>query len=145
VAKANYLPTLESEIEHPVVTYYRKKYREYDKTGQPLVRKMNGMGYRSWCDRLFLGPWGRTLWIEFKAPDKKPSDLQTNHHVQLRAMGHTPNVVDKVEDGKRLIDALFCDTCPKCEGLSGWFYNIELCDDHARCDILEFELVQVGG
>lgn len=141
--RPDYVPILEADIERPVVGYYKRRYREMDREGQALVRKMNGMGYRSWEDRLFLGPWGRTLWIEFKRPGEKATPLQANHHQQMYRMGHMSHVVDNVTVGKRLIDALFCDTCAACTGLKGWYYNIELCDECASPDALDFELVEI--
>lgn len=141
--RPDYLPILEKDIEQPVVNYYKSQYRKLDREGQPLVRKMNGAGYRSWEDRLFIGPWGRVLWIEFKRPGEKASPLQANHHAQMHRMGHKSNVVDNVSVGKRLVDALFCDLCARHSGLKGWFYNIELCDECSSPDALDFELVEV--
>ena len=89
---------LEKTIEAAVVNYAKKK--------GCLVRKMNGLGARSWPDRLFLGPSGRCCWIEFKTPNGKLTPLQGQLHEKMFAMGHKIYVVRDVAFGKKLIDAL---------------------------------------
>jgi hypothetical protein len=66
-------------------------------------RKMNGMGFRSWPDRLFLPPraargeqlpWtGARFWVEFKRPGKEPTPDQARMHRELRARGETVYVL----------------------------------------------------
>lgn len=93
-------PFLEKDKEERVRVYARDKYGV-------LSRKMNGRGFRAWCDRLFLGPGGKVLWIEFKRQGAAPTKLQERHHQQLREMGFDVRVVDNVEDGKKAIDEVF--------------------------------------
>ncbi len=39
-------------------------------------RKMNGLGFRSWPDRLFVIPGRGTAWVEFKRPGEQPTEQQ---------------------------------------------------------------------
>lgn len=145
--RANYLPILEKDIEDPVVLYYKKLYKQLHPMKGALVRKMNGQGYRSWSDRLFLGPWGRILWVEFKKPGEKPTELQLIHHQDMKNMGHQVLVVDNVLIGKRLIEALFGDVCAACgQSIPGLYYYIELCNlCQAMYDVntMDWDLVEV--
>lgn len=88
---------LEKHIENPVSDYAKRK--------GCLVRKMNGLGYRSWPDRMFLFS-GRTMFIEFKKPDAVPTPLQLAFHATMLKKGHEVFVVDDVSYGKALIDWL---------------------------------------
>lgn len=66
---------LEKTIEAKVVTWAR--------SAGILVRKMNGMGFNAWPDRMFLYA-GRAVFIEFKKPGGKATPLQTTMHDALR-------------------------------------------------------------
>lgn len=93
-----YTPILERNIEAPVCAYANKR--------GCLTRKMNGLGNRSWPDRLIISPNGRVAWIEFKKPGGEATPLQAAFHRKLRDMGHHPIVVDDVAYGKQVIDEL---------------------------------------
>lgn len=41
-----------------------------------------------WPDALMLGPGGRSLFVEFKSPGKKPTALQWHRMMTLTALGH---------------------------------------------------------
>ena len=58
-----------------------------------------------WPDYLFILPNGRSLWIEFKAPGKKPTKLQKHRMAILAAQGHRCAVVDNPEHGIAVIEA----------------------------------------
>lgn len=85
---------------------YNKKYeREKDiekraniliKREHPTVihRKMNGFGFRSWPDRLYLFDNEVEVWIEYKKPGEVPSPGQKELHRQLRAQGRFIFVCD---------------------------------------------------
>jgi hypothetical protein len=45
-----------------------------------LVRKMNGLGFRSWHDRWVIPPNGQDFLIEFKAKGEDLSPLQADFH-----------------------------------------------------------------
>lgn len=74
---------------------------------EKCCRYAEGFGYvhvkldnakRKWPDRLFLGPNGRQLIVEFKRAGEKPRKQQAAFHDQLTAMGHTVHVIDDFED-----------------------------------------------
>ncbi len=91
---------LESTVENCVNTYAKKKY-----AGRILVRKMNGVGFRNWPDRLYFFDDGKVFLIEFKRKGKVPGPAQTAFHKILAGMGYRVYVVDNPEDGKKIIDA----------------------------------------
>ena len=57
-----------------------------------LVRKMNGLGYRDWPDRLVVGPKGFTLWVEFKREKQSLSPGQHEMMLALQARGQNYTV-----------------------------------------------------
>ena len=62
------------------------------------LRKMNGLGNRSWPDRLVLGPEGFVLWMELKRKKTgKLSEGQKTLFEELEELGHKIYVFD---DGK---------------------------------------------
>lgn len=63
------------------------------------VRKFTSPGRRSAPDRIFARE-GKVIFIEFKAPGKKPTPLQEQEHRRMRAAGLTVYVIDDVETGK---------------------------------------------
>lgn len=83
---------------------------DYAKARGWLARKMNGLGYRSWPDRLFI-PRVRashelldTLWVEFKRRGEDPTPLQAAMHRDLRQRGQLVVVVDAFEDFQKIFD-----------------------------------------
>ena len=54
----------------------------------------------AWCN-----PKGRTIWIELKAPGKKPRPDQLREHTRMREAGQDVRVIDSIEG----VDALFAD------------------------------------
>lgn len=63
------------------------------------ARKMNGLGFRSWPDRLFIPPRGKasaleSIWVEFKKPGEVPTPDQARMHEDLRARGELVFVFD---------------------------------------------------
>lgn len=72
------------------------------------VRKVKWIGRRGAPDRLVMLPvddWGRdtTLWVELKAPGKKPEPHQVREHARMRAMGQTVLVIDSLEGVEELL------------------------------------------
>lgn len=62
-------------------------------------RKMNGLGFRGWPDRLFIWPKGNRMeWVEFKQPGEEPTPVQRKVHRMLRARGNVVHVVDNWVD-----------------------------------------------
>ena len=69
------------------------------------IKELGGIAYkfvspnrRSVPDRLCLLPGGRVLFVECKAPGKRPTVLQAKEHERLRALGFEVLVVDNKED-----------------------------------------------
>lgn len=86
---------LERTIEASVVKYAKDRGVE--------VVKLNGMGKQGLPDRMFLGPKGRVLFIEFKRPGKEPTELQAHIHAKWDKLGHRVYVVDDSLQGKQLV------------------------------------------
>lgn len=72
-----------------------------------LALKFTSPGWRGAPDRIVLVPGGRIVFVEFKAPGKKPSLLQVRRHNDLRLLGFDVRVIDNVDDSRNLIDELF--------------------------------------
>jgi len=66
-------------------------------------RKMNGVGFNSWPDRMFLLP-RLPLLIEFKREGEEPTPLQDDTHKWLRKLGYTVEVHDNVHTAKASIE-----------------------------------------
>jgi hypothetical protein len=89
---------LERDIERKVGLYAQEKGW--------LTMKFTSPGRRSVPDRIYISPRGQVVFIEFKAPGKKPTSLQEREHERLRKMKQIVLIVDDVEGGKRIIDFL---------------------------------------
>ena len=91
---------LEKDIEDRVGRYAKKFGIMFEKFTSPSKRSVP--------DRLltFPGSPAQMVFIEFKAPGKKPTPKQAADHEKRRAIGALVYVVDDIEQGKRLIDAL---------------------------------------
>lgn len=59
--------------------------------------KFTSPGRRSVPDRLVTLPGGIIIFIEVKAPGKKPTDNQSRDHERRRALGCTVLVIDSSE------------------------------------------------
>jgi hypothetical protein len=87
---------LEKTIEDSICNKAREQWK--------LVhRKMNGLGFNSWPDRLFFIPGGKPLFMEMKRRGRNPTEDQARLHDQLRALGYDVVVVDSVEDGMSIL------------------------------------------
>lgn len=81
-------------------------------------RKMNGLGFAAWPDRLFLpinmaAPWtspGHVLWVEFKREGEGPTPAQADRHDALRCSGQEVHVVDRLEQFKAILRDFNRDT-----------------------------------
>jgi hypothetical protein len=76
-----------------------------------VSRKMNGFGFRSWPDRLFLPPevpLGRRssasrFWVEFKRPGEDATAEQARIHKSLRLRGESVYVCHSKEEFLRAL------------------------------------------
>ena len=87
----------ESTIEREVCAYA--------KTKGCLTLKLSGQNQKGQPDRMFLFS-GRVLFVEFKAPGKKPTALQARWLDRLSEHTFHATSCDNIEAGKRLIDLL---------------------------------------
>lgn len=81
-------------------------------TEKRLVTEVERVG--GWClklpaihnaglpDRICLFPGGRILFVELKAPGKKPRKIQLFMHRKIRALGFRVEVVDTPEQIKKI-------------------------------------------
>ena len=87
----------ESTIEQAVCAYAKSK--------GCLTMKLSGQNQKGQPDRMFLHN-GRVLFIEFKAPGKRPTMLQARWLHRLADQDFYATSCDDIEAGKRLIDLL---------------------------------------
>lgn len=80
---------LERDVERALVQRVKKLGGTAEKFTSP--------GRRSVPDRLVLLPGGRVVFVELKAPGKKPTELQCRDHERRKAMGFDVRVIDTVE------------------------------------------------
>ena len=71
-----------------------------------LIRKVQWIGRRGAPDRCVMMN-GKTVWIELKAPGKKPQPHQEREHERMRQMGQTVLVVDSIEGVDALLGNLW--------------------------------------
>ena len=90
------MPILEKDIEAKVVVHAKK-------LGY-LARKMNGLGFSGWPDRLFIGPHGEAVFIEFKRPGGVLTAGQTLIIEELKTRGVPVFVIFDVEAGKKVLE-----------------------------------------
>lgn len=91
---------LEKEVRDPVVKYAKSK---------DVLHKRLHFGAGSevgWPDDLFIFRSGMVLWVEFKAPGKKPREIQVHRLRTLQKYNQPAFFVDTVVDGKALIDRI---------------------------------------
>lgn len=70
-----------------------------------LVFKFSAPNHRGVPDRLMIKD-GVTVYVEFKAPGKKPTGLQLRTHDKIRKAGATVLIIDDIEQGKKQIKGL---------------------------------------
>lgn len=75
-----------------------------------LARKMNGLGFRSWPDRLMIPPRTRScgpIWVEFKRPGKELTVAQAELCDDLEERGELVlRGVDSLEKFRALIEEI---------------------------------------
>lgn len=59
--------------------------------------KWSSPSQRGVPDRICVMPGGRIVFVELKAPGKKPTPLQAHLHDRLRELGADVRVIDSVE------------------------------------------------
>ena len=81
---------LERDIERAFV-------RRVERLGG-TCEKFTSPGRRSVPDRIVTMPDGVIIFVELKAPGKKPTPLQARDHKRRRAMGCDVRVIDNKDD-----------------------------------------------
>ncbi len=82
---------------------------EYAKKKGCIAIKLNGPMDRGKPDRAFFYR-GRTLIVEFKKPGGKATELQQSWLAKFKAQGFATDVVDRIGQGKTLIDQFISTT-----------------------------------
>lgn len=62
-----------------------------------MAEKFTSPGCRFVPDRLVTMPGGRIVFVELKAPGKKPTDAQQRDHDRRKALGCDVRVIDTME------------------------------------------------
>jgi len=83
--------------------YIQKKVKDYAETKGWLARKWSSPGRRSVPDYIFFRK-GKVKMIEFKSTGKKPTKGQRREHRRLNQTGFPVDVIDNIEDGKKLME-----------------------------------------
>lgn len=78
---------------------------DYARSNGVTTRKFVSPGHSFVPDRIFHHN-GKTWYIEFKAPGKKPSAGQLREHERLRESGVQVFVVDNIPSGTKIIDKM---------------------------------------
>lgn len=84
---------LEGDIERALV-------KRVEKELGGLCEKFTTPGRRSAPDRIITLPNGRIIFVELKAPGKKPSKPQERDHERRREYGCDVRVIDSLEDAR---------------------------------------------
>lgn len=87
----------ESHIEKAICDYARKN--------GCMVMKLAGPNQKGQPDRMFLKQ-GRVLFLEFKAPGKRPTALQDRWMTRLKQQGFRADWCDDVDNGIIIIDSI---------------------------------------
>ena len=83
-----------------------KKVCDYAKDRGYLAYKFTSPSRAAVPDRLFIGPTGHMWFVEFKQGGKKPTPAQEREHHRLRQHLVEVWVIDSVESGKEMVDAM---------------------------------------
>lgn len=85
--------------EAKVEAYLVKRCRELSW----LCEKYTSPNKRAVPDRIIFMPFNRVVFVELKAPEKKPTKLQEYDHKKRREMGFTVYVCDSKEAVDKMI------------------------------------------
>jgi hypothetical protein len=103
----------------PSESSIESKGRKYAQSKGHFSYKFVSPSHRSVPDRLNLAPvpeWLRPViakyvcFIEYKKGGKEPTDEQAREHERLRDLGYRVEVIDNVEDSKKVTDSMG-ETC----------------------------------
>ena len=83
-----------------------KKVGEYVKSKGGLFYKFTSPARRAVPDRLIVLPSVPPFFVEFKATGEKATPAQLREHLRLSDRGANIFVVDSVEDGQAVVNAM---------------------------------------
>lgn len=89
---------LERDVEKRLVSEVKKRHGVSPKFVSPGT---NGMP-----DRIVLLPNGKIVFVELKAPGKKPRALQLACHKKLRALGFDVFVIDNISQIDEMLESI---------------------------------------
>jgi len=81
-----------------------KAVADYAKRNGCYTRKFTAPSQRGVPDRLFLSPFGKVFFIEFKAPGKIPTALQLKEIAEINNRSGNAHWVDSRDGGKAIVD-----------------------------------------
>jgi len=91
----------ESKVQGQIIRYARHH-------GLLVKRNYQAPGAEvGWPDLEIFGPFGKTLFMEMKAPGKKASKIQRYRMIRLIDLGFSVYTCDNFDFGKVIIDELF--------------------------------------
>lgn len=82
------------------------KVNSYAQSKGFLVYKFTSPARRAVPDRIYISPKGTVVFVEFKREGQKPTPPQEREHHRLRMQNIQVFVIDNVEDGKAMVDAI---------------------------------------
>lgn len=92
-------PLKEADVSRKVLVWAKKN-------GLPSIRMvLAGSVSTGWPDYVFILPGAKTVWIEFKRPGGKPTELQRSRINTLLDLGHAAFVVDDAQEGISILSA----------------------------------------
>jgi hypothetical protein len=62
-----------------------------------MIRKVSWQGINGAPDRVIFLPKGKIVWVELKAPGKRPGSRQEREHELMAEMGQRVVVLDTIE------------------------------------------------
>jgi len=74
-----------------------------------IAPKFVSPGYDGMPDRLLLFPGGRIVFVEVKAPEKKPRPLQMARHRMLIRLGFKVYILDAETDIEKIVKEVMPD------------------------------------
>lgn len=86
-------------------SYIESKFRrDWELRTGGLCIKLVAMFFKGIPDRICLAPGGCLVFVELKAPGKKPRASQNHVHSLLRNLGFRVEIIDSIEEASKLVD-----------------------------------------
>lgn len=77
-----------------------RKLTRWAKDQGCLSYKFSSPANRGVPDRIFIGPTGKVLFLELKAPGERPTKLQLKHLEEIQEKGGLASWADNLEEAK---------------------------------------------